>query len=95
MIFPKLSPPNVLIGGPVPKSPGFPLKACRTVSSIATNNHCEAKLGGIDSKEINKGTGLLRQFFDRQLIVGVNADFSRRAHRFLGDDAGVQLGMLH
>jgi len=22
------SPPNVLIGGPVPNSPGFPLKAC-------------------------------------------------------------------
>src|SRR3972149_11658525 len=28
IIFPKLSPPNVLIGGPVRVSPGFPLKAC-------------------------------------------------------------------
>src|SRR5213593_3100429 len=24
----KASPPNVFIGGPVPNSPGFPLKAC-------------------------------------------------------------------
>ena len=28
MIFFKSSPPNVFIGGPVPVSPGFPLKAC-------------------------------------------------------------------
>ena len=28
IIFPKLSPPNVLIGGPVRVSPEFPLKAC-------------------------------------------------------------------
>jgi hypothetical protein len=27
-IFPKASPPNVFIGGPVRGSPGFPLKAC-------------------------------------------------------------------
>ena len=26
--YPKASPPNVFIGGPVPNSPGFPLKAC-------------------------------------------------------------------
>jgi hypothetical protein len=26
--YPKASPPNVFIGGPVPVSPGFPLKAC-------------------------------------------------------------------
>jgi hypothetical protein len=27
-IIPNASPPNVLIGGPDPDSPGFPLKAC-------------------------------------------------------------------
>jgi hypothetical protein len=27
-ILPASSPPNVSIGGPVPVSPGFPLKAC-------------------------------------------------------------------
>jgi hypothetical protein len=26
--IPKASPPNVLIGGPFPVSPGFPLKTC-------------------------------------------------------------------
>ena len=28
IIFPEFSPPNVLVGGPVGISPGFPLKAC-------------------------------------------------------------------
>ena len=27
-MFPKASPPNVLVGGAVPDPPGFPLKAC-------------------------------------------------------------------
>ena len=33
---PNASPPNVLIGGPVPVSPGFPLKACGNDGTLRT-----------------------------------------------------------
>ena len=36
MRLPKASPPNVLIGGPVPISPGFPPKACGNDGRLKT-----------------------------------------------------------
>jgi hypothetical protein len=37
----------------------------------------------------------LGQFFESELVVGVDADAGSHAHRFLGNHSGIQLGMLH
>ncbi len=39
--FPISSPPNVVIGAPVPNSPGFPLKTCGN-DGLGNPNQCDA-----------------------------------------------------
>jgi len=72
--------------GMTPAAPSPPQNCCGflTCGEAAANN-----------KNPASRSPSLRQFFEGELIVGVNADGCSHAHGFFGNNPGIQLRVFH